>query len=89
MPDQKKQRRIAKLGPLHDLMLKACPPNKENAQSIAILADLMGYTPAGLYAIISKNQITPQAARKIVNVSVGTPHEGAVTLEDFHPYVYC
>lgn len=76
--------RMTNLGPLHDLMLKACPPNEENGmKSIPTLALAIGYTPAGLYKMIRNNKVSPIAAAKIVEVA-----DGRVSLDDFHPYVY-
>lgn len=76
--------RMTNLGPLHDLMLKACPPNESKMRSIPILAAAIEYTPQGLYKVIRKGKVMPTLAAKIVEVS-----QGEVTLEDFHPYVYC
>lgn len=76
--------RLTNLGPLHDLMLRACPPDNETSvRSIPTLAKAMEYSSQALYKMIRKNKVSPEAARKIVQVS-----NGAVSLEDFHPYVY-
>lgn len=76
--------RMTNLGPLHDLMLRACPPNdKSGMKSIPTLAEAIGYTPQGLYKMIRQNKVSPAAAAKIVEVS-----NGEVSLDDFHPYVY-
>lgn len=75
--------RMTNLGPLHDLLLKACPPNDKEMRSIAILADAIEYTPQALYKVIRKGKVTPELAAKIVEAS-----KGAATLDDFHPYVY-
>ena len=75
--------RMTNLGPLHDLLLKACPPSESNMRSIPILALAIEYTPQGLYKVIRKGKVTPQLAAKIVDAS-----KGEVSLDDFHPYVY-
>lgn len=74
---------MTNLGPLHDLLLKACPQNENGIKSIPVLAEAIEYTPQALYKMIRKSKIAPAAAAKIAEASAG-----AVTLEDFHPYVY-
>lgn len=76
-------RRLDNLGPLHDLLLRACPRNSSGVVSIAVLAKALGMTPQGVYKIIEADKITPERAMQIVEVS-----RGKVKLEDFHPYVY-
>jgi len=76
--------RLANLGPLHDLFLKACPEQKgRKMKSIPNLAAAIDYTPQALYKAISRGRCAPVLAAKIVAAS-----EGQVKLEDFHPYVY-
>lgn len=76
--------RMADLGPLHDLLLRASPVNKENGlRSIPTLAAAINYTPQGLYKMIRLGKVSSDAAVKIVAVS-----DGRVSLEEFHPYVY-
>lgn len=80
------QSRLANLGPLHDLLINACPTNAEfTMKSIARLAAAIEYTPQALYKAISRNRVSPTLAAKIVEVA----DPGTVSLEDFHPYVYC
>lgn len=77
--------RLANLGPLHDIMIEACPTTEnEPMKSIAKLARAIDYTPAALYKAISRNRVTPALASKIVEVA----DDDSVSLEDFHPYVY-
>lgn len=79
------QSRLANLGPLHDLMIRACPTTDEcPVKSITRLAAAIGYTPQALYQAISRNRVSPKLAAKIVEVA----DPGTVSLEDFHPYVY-
>lgn len=75
--------RMTNLGPLHDLMLRACPPNEAGTRSIPTLAEAVDLSAAALYKMIRKNKVTPSAALKIVEAS-----KGAVKIDDFHPYVY-
>lgn len=75
--------RIKNLGPLHDLLLRACPPNDEGMKSIAILAAATGYTPMALYKAIKASKMTPEMAIRIVGIA-----DEGVSLDDFHPYVY-
>jgi len=84
MSDMMKSR-LANLGPLHDLLIEACPTTKdEPMKSIARLARAIDYTPQALYKAISRNRVSPALASKIVEVA----DDGSVSLEDFHPYVY-
>ncbi len=90
--------RLSNLGPLHDLLLKACPPNDSDFRSIPILAEAIGYTPAGVYKMIRQNKMSPTAASKVVEANEAYGKKllaedpdaefEPVTLEDFHPYVY-
>lgn len=77
--------RLANLGPLHDLLIEACPTGEgKEMKSIANLARAIDYTPQALYKAISRNRISPTLAAKIVEAA----DKGTVSLEDFHPYVY-
>lgn len=79
------QSRLANLGPLHDLLIEACPTkNDSQMKSIANLATAIDYTPQALYKAISRNRVSPTLAAKIVEAA----DKGTVSLEDFHPYVY-
>lgn len=77
--------RLANLGPLHDLLIRACPVSPEYPmKSIARLATVIGYTPQALYKAIQRNRVSATLARKIVEAA----DPDTVSLEDFHPYVY-
>lgn len=69
-------------GPLHDLLLRACPPIEET-KSIANLAAQIGVSAAGVHKWIRKGVIPPKRAKEIVEISAGR-----VTLADFDPFVY-
>lgn len=60
---------MTNLGPLHDLLLKACPINANGTKSISVLAESIEYTPQALYKMIRKSKIAPAAAAKIVEVN--------------------
>lgn len=76
------QRKFADLGPLHDLMIRACPP-AEGEQSIPLLATAIGLSAQGLYNAIKRNKVSPRLAAQIVQVS-----GGRASLDDFSPYVF-
>lgn len=71
------------LGPLHDLLLRACPPDKTGKQSLSVLSDLMGVTPWGILCWVHKGRIPPARVNWLVEHS-----DGRVTREDFLPYVF-
>jgi len=72
------------LGPLHDLLLKACPPDpKTGVKSISILAALMKISAWSIHKWIQKGKIPPGRAVEVVDLS-----EGRVSLADFSPFVY-
>lgn len=87
-------RRHAELGPLHDLLLKACPPHKRQkdgkyvpdpngTKSISILAQSLSLSPWAVHKWVKKGKVPPgQAARMVDN----NPDE--VSLADFSPFVY-
>ncbi len=76
-------RRKKDLGPLHDLLLKACPPTSTGQRGIGILARRIGCTEATLFRIIKLRKMTPEKAQEIATAS-----EGRVQIEDLYPYVF-
>lgn len=72
-------------GPLHDLLLKACPPNAKGEKSMTILAN--SFKPPlsswSLHKWVQKGKIPPVRAVEVVDLS-----EGRVTLADFSPFIY-
>lgn len=80
-------------GPLHDLLLKACPPHKkvdgiyvpdpEGVRSITVLAHTLGMSAWGVHKWIKNNRVPPQKVRAIVD---NNPE--VVSLQDFSPYVF-
>ena len=72
-------------GPLHDLLLKACPADERGEKSITILANSFN-PPLSAWSIhkwIQKGKIPPGRAAEVVDLA-----EGRVTLADFSPFVY-
>lgn len=76
-------RRIAHLGPLHDLMLDACPPDDQGRRSIPVLAAMLGISNEGVYRYIRQGRLPARRAKQISDLS-----EGRVSFEDFLPYLY-
>lgn len=93
-------RSLKSLGPLHDLLLHACPPNKDGIKSIPILADdHLSMTPFGVYKWIRNAKVPPEKAQLVVQINNEywekegeegreVPDDAVVSLDDFHPYVY-
>ena len=71
------------LGLLHDIMLRACPPDIDGVKSINTLAEAMNRSHNALFQAIRKGRLTPQLALEIVKVS-----EARVNLEELHQFVY-
>lgn len=70
-------------GALHDLLLKACPPDSRNVKSIEVLARHLGITPWAIQKWCNKNRLSGLRARQIVDLSKGT-----VALREFDAFVY-
>jgi hypothetical protein len=70
-------------GPLHDLLLKACPPNPGTGEkSIRALAELLGISKTAVHNWIADGHLPGGRAFEIVHIA-----DGRVSLEDFKPYV--
>jgi len=93
-----KIRKIKDCGPLHDLLLRACPPHSrvkgENneriyvpdpsgTKSIAILAHTLNMSAWGVQKWCKDGRVPPKRAREMVD---NNPDE--VSLADFGPFVY-
>ena len=76
--------RYKDLGPLHDLLLVACPPDKQGRSSIPRLAKLLKISHQYLYRCIADEKIPPKLVPKIITLA-----NGRVTVEQFHPFVFC
>lgn len=79
-----RSRHYKDLGPLGELLIKACPPDPHTGvKSIPVLAKALGLAPWSLYKWIQNIKIPPDRAVEVVNLS-----GGRVSIEDFHPYVF-
>lgn len=77
-----KERRLDELGPLHDLLLRACP-EKDGVRSIPVLAEQLNRTPQSLYYCINQGRISADLAKRITEL------KGCrATLEEFYPFVF-
>ncbi len=70
-------------GPLHDLLLRACPANASGEKSITILANALEISAWSIHKWVQKGKIPPGRAVEVVDIA-----EGRVTLADFSPFVY-
>lgn len=75
-------RRLAELGPLHDLLLSASPADDKGDRSISVLADALGVAPQGLYRVVSNGKMTPMRALSIMEVS-----DGRIEANDLAPFI--
>ena len=79
--------------PLHDLLLRACPPHRETEngyvpdpdgiRSISVLAYTLGMSRWGVHKWVKNNRVPPQKVKVMVE---NNPE--AVSLQDFSPYVF-
>jgi hypothetical protein len=89
-------RNLKSLGPLHDLLLKACPPNEDGIKSVPILAEALDMTAYGVYKWIKNVKIPADQAMRVVETSRGpldpknpdAVREPRVVVEDFYPYIF-
>lgn len=77
-------KKLQNLGPLHDLLLRACPPDDEGRQSIPRLAEFMGTSHQNIYKWIANNRIPTvhNRASKLVELS-----NGRLTMLELMPYI--
>ncbi len=78
-----KPKRYKNLGPLHDLLLKACPPDEHGDVSIPRLAKLLDMSSWGIYKWIRQGSLPPSQVVRIVDVS-----QGRVSINDFSPFLF-
>lgn len=76
-------RRIADLGPLHSLLLLACPPDEKGKRSIPVLARALGISNEGIYKWIRQERMPSKRARQIVEMS-----GGRASIDDFFPFIF-
>jgi len=72
-------------GALHDLLLRACPPNEFGEKSITVLAIKLGLSAWAVHKWANRGKLPPNRARDIVDIA---DPRAAVTLADFTPFVY-
>lgn len=75
-------RRLSEGGPLHDLLLDICPPNKAGVKSITVLAERMGLSSQAIYGWIDNERVPANRAKKLAELS-----KGRVTLEKIVKFV--
>ena len=78
-----KTSRYKELGPLHDLLLEACPPDEKGRKSIVGLANRLGCSHQYVYRWIENGRIPPAYVKQIVELEGVT-----VTREQFYPFVF-
>ncbi|MGH9933387.1 MAG: hypothetical protein ACREA9_29745 [Pyrinomonadaceae bacterium] len=76
-------RRIKELGPLQDLLLKCCPPDGKGRRSIPLLAKQLDMTAYGVYKWIGDGHVPSKRIFELITLA-----KGAVTWEEFLPYVF-
>jgi hypothetical protein len=88
--------RHAHLGPLHDLLIAACPPcvkengryvkagpNTDGVKSTHALAALLDMSEWGVHQWIKRGKVPPKRAAQIVALG-----SNRVTLAEFSPFIY-
>ena len=78
-----KTSRYKELGPLHDLLLEACPPDAKGRKSIVGLANQLNCSHQYVYRWIEKGRVPPQYVKQITELQGCT-----VTREQFYPFVF-
>lgn len=76
---------------LHQLLLRAVPPNGHGNKTILHLASLIPCRRWSVIKWINADKIPPARAKRIVEISkIGEPEDspGRVTIEELHPFVY-
>lgn len=75
--------RYKDLGPLQDLLLRACPPDDKGKRSLPVLARALGVSHQYVYRWVKEAKVPQKFLGKIVALS-----NGRVTLGQFHPYLF-
>jgi hypothetical protein len=71
-------------GPLHDLLLKACPQHPiSGVKSITVLSDFLGINAWSIHKWVKNGKIPAKRAKQIVDLA-----DDRVTLAEFDPFVY-
>lgn len=78
-------KKLQDLGPLHQLLLRACPPDENGNQSIPRLAEFLGVSHQVIYDRWIKNGRIPtvhKRASKLLKIA-----NGRITQEELLPYL--
>lgn len=76
--------RKKRLGALHTVLLRACPPDEQGRKSIPTLADRLGTTYQNIYSRwIKQNRIPQEWVHDLLLVA-----EGRVSMDDLLPFVF-
>lgn len=75
--------RYKDLGPLHDLLLKACPAGENGTRSIVVLAGKLGVSHQYVYLWIERGRVPAKFVRPLVEMG-----EGRVSFDQFHEYAF-
>ncbi len=71
-------------GALHQLLIKACPPDPvTGAKSVPLLAKKLEISKQALNGAVSRGKVRPGLAQNIVDLA-----NGRVTLSDFSPFIF-
>lgn len=75
--------RYKNLGPLHDLLLEACPPGENGTRSIVVLARELGVSHQYIYLWIERGRVPAKYVRPLVELS-----GGSLSLDQFHEFAF-
>lgn len=76
-------RRHKENGPLHDLLLEVCPPDKDGFKSITILAKALKMSSWGVHKWVKHGRVPPLRVVQLVDMA-----PSKATIADFSPFVY-
>lgn len=83
LSDARPPRRVTKdLGPVHDLLLRACRPDRNGQVSIPILARDLEMSAWGVYKWCHGSRIPGNKVARLVEIG-----QGRIAMEDLIPYV--
>lgn len=68
------------VGPLHGVLLRACPPNKSGVASVRVLAEWLGMTPAGVYKWIHRGEVPASRVPELLRLQ--REHFGEVRVRE-------
>lgn len=71
-----------RLGKLHSLLIKCCPPDKNTHQSILLLARAIPVSTQAIYLWIQDDRVPQDRVKRLVKLS-----NGRATVEEFVPFL--